>query len=57
MVSEFTLEGKKYVLMPIEEHEALKLAAEKNERLSRLYSLEESRKRSEELVLKKIDLK
>ncbi len=45
MVSEFTLEGKKYVIMPKEEYDAIKLLAEKNELLSRLYSLEEARKK------------
>ncbi len=57
MVFEFTLEGKKYVIMPKEEYDKLLLLASKNEQLTRLFSFYDARKRSEELVLKKMDLK
>lgn len=51
MVSKFTLEGKKYVIMPKEEYDKLLLMASKNELKNRLFSFYDARKRSEELVL------
>jgi hypothetical protein len=51
MISEFALEGKKYVIMPKEEYDKLFILASKNEQLTRLFSFYDARKRSEELIL------
>lgn len=51
MISEFELEGKKYVIMPKEEYDKLLILASKNKQLTRLFSFYDARKRSGKLVL------
>lgn len=51
MISEFELEGKKYVIMPKEEYDELLLLASKNEQLTRLFSFFNARTRSGKLFL------
>lgn len=52
MVSKFTLEGKKYVIMPKEEYEALKLAAELNSGRKGLLEIDKAEAYSLELIKK-----
>lgn len=51
MVSEFTLEGKKYIIMPKEEYDKLLHLSTKNELKSQLLSFYQARKKSEVLIL------
>lgn len=51
MISEFALEGVKYVILPKKEYDKLLLMASKNELKNRLFSFYEARKRSEEMIL------
>lgn len=51
MISEFALEGKKYVIMPKEEYDKLLLMASKNEQLTRLFSFYDAPQSGEEAIL------
>lgn len=51
MVSKFTLEVKKYAIMPKKEFDKLLLLASKSEKLSQLFSFYDARGKSEVLIL------
>jgi hypothetical protein len=51
MVSEITIDDKKYVLLPKEEYVALQKADFHEKFKGRLFSIDEARKKSEELIL------
>lgn len=51
MVSEVIIDDKKYVIMPKEEYTALQKANIHEKFKGRLFSIEEARKKSEELIL------
>ncbi len=51
MVSEVIIDDKKYVLMPIEEYHALQKTELHKKFEGRLFSMDEARKKSEELIL------
>ncbi|WP_255070859.1 hypothetical protein [Lacihabitans sp. LS3-19] len=51
MVSEVIIDDKKYVLMPKEEYLALQKSDLHKKFEGRLFSIEEARKKSEELIL------
>lgn len=54
MVSEVIIDDKKYVLMPIEEYHALQKTELHKKFEGRLFSMDEARKKSEELILESI---
>lgn len=51
MVSEVTIDDKKYVILPKEEYVALQKADFHEKFKGRLFSIDEARKKSEELIL------
>ncbi len=51
MVSEFTLNEEKFVIMLKEEYDKLLLMASKNEQLTRLFSFYEASQSGEEAIL------
>mgnify|MGYP006920777436 CR=1 FL=1 len=51
MVSEVIIDDKKYVILPKEEYVALQKADFHEKFKGRLFSLDEARKKSEELIL------
>lgn len=51
MISEFTLNEEKFVIMPKEEYDKLLILASKNEQLTRLFSIYEAPQSGEESIL------